>query len=108
VERFAEIDSLACSELGAESFALTSYLIWSHDEVGDKQMTVDAVVVDDDSAPTEDLLARAHRFVFSSSVQAPTVATMLTHSGRPFTETIDADVHVFDFATPGYIVREPS
>ena len=106
VERYAEIDSVACSDQGSAWFASSSYLVWGHGEAVNKEVTVDAVVLDDDSVVTVQLLERAHRFVFSSGSQAPTVASMLTQSGRTFVESTDADVHIFDFETPGYIVRD--
>jgi len=106
VARFAEIDSIVCSEACSAAFAQTSYLVLSHSEVTARQMTVDAVVVDDGSTPTDGLLQRAHRYVFSSTKHASTVATMLTDADRTYTESTEGDVHIFDFATPGYIVRD--
>jgi hypothetical protein len=106
VERFAEIDSVACSETSAGLFASSSYLLLSHREVVEKHMTVDAVVISDESTPTPELLQRAHRYVFSSGEHAPTVATMLTQDDRMFVGSTEAVVHIFDLETPGYIVRD--
>jgi len=106
VEGYAEIDSVACSDQGSVWFASSSYLVLSHREVAERHMTVDAVVIDDDSVVTTDQLGRAHRFVFSSGNHASTVATMLTNAGQTFVESNEADIHIFDFETSGYIVRD--
>jgi hypothetical protein len=100
------IDSVACSETSAGLFASSSYLLLSHREVVEKHMTVDAVVISDESTPTPELLQRAHRYVFSSGEHAPTVATMLTQDDRMFVGSTEAEVHIFDLETPGYIVRD--
>ena len=106
VGRFAEIDTIACADRGAAPFGSSSYVVWSHADVTQRHIFVDAVVLDDPSTPSLQLMQQAHRFVFSSELHAPTVATMLTDAGRTFTEIIMGDVRVFDFETPGYIVRD--
>ncbi|MEN8239471.1 MAG: hypothetical protein ABFR53_09745, partial [Actinomycetota bacterium] len=62
--------------------------------------------VDDASAPTDELLQLAHRYVFSSDPSASTVRAMITNAGRTFVESTSEEWHIFDFETPGYIVRE--
>ncbi|MEA2022740.1 MAG: glycosyltransferase [Actinomycetota bacterium] len=106
VERFAEIDTIACSDEGSGAFSASSYVVWSHRDVQERHLTVDAVVCDAPEEPTDGLLRRAHRFVFCSASSASTVRTMLDADERSFSETVHDGVHVFDFEMPGYVVRE--
>ena len=106
VERFAEIDTIACADRGSAPFGSSSYVVWSHTDVTQRHIPVDAVVLTDLSTPSRQLIQQAHRFVLASELQASTVATMLTDAGRSFTESTVGDVRVFDLETPGYIVRD--
>jgi hypothetical protein len=106
VERFAEIDTIACVEPGEAPFGSSSYVVWRHSDVTDRRVMVDAVVLDNGSAPTAELLDGAHRFVICSQRHVPTVRAMLTQAGRSFTESTQNDCQIFDFETSGYIVRD--
>jgi hypothetical protein len=105
VGRFAEIDSIACAETDREAWASTSYVVWSHAEILDRQVTVDAVIINNEGASFADLVALAHRYVICSPGIASTVRSMLSADARHFVETLRDDLAVFDFEVPGYIVR---
>lgn len=106
VGRFAEIDSIACGEAGREVFAMSTYLVRSHDDVAASDRRVDALICSDSEEPTFALLRCAHRYVFCTAPIASTVRTMLATTDRRAIETTSDGIHVFDFETPGYIVRD--
>lgn len=105
VERFAEIDSIACAETDRERWTPTSYVVWSHAEIVGRQISVDAVIVTENSGLAHDLVRLAHRYVICDPGISSTVRSMLSAGERHFVESLEDDVVVFDFEVPGYIVR---
>jgi len=102
--RFAEIDSIACADREREVWASTLYILWSHSEIRDRQVMVDALVIDDELAV--ELIGLAHRYVICSAETASSVRRMLGTHGRHFVESsLEGDI-VFDFEVPGYILRD--
>jgi hypothetical protein len=108
VARFAEIDSVACSEATSFSWSHSSYVVRLHQDIIRTGSNVDALILAAEDAASRELLGRALRYVICSSSLASTVRAMLTDADRSFKEAQNDDVAVFDFEVPGYVVRDES
>lgn len=103
---FPEIDSIACSEASMVDLGRSDYVVRNHRDVVSKGIAVDAVIFADRDVPIAGLLSCAHRYALCTAPVASTVRSMIESARRSATESLYGDVHVFDFATPGYIVRD--
>lgn len=108
VDRFAEIDSIGCSEASSSSWFGSSYVVRLHQDIIRMGAAVDAVILAPEDAVSSELLCRAHRYVISSASLTSTVRAMLTDADRSFKETGSSDVAIFDFEVPGYLARDQS
>lgn len=106
VRRFAEIDSLGCSDANETAWLASSYVVRLHQDIVQTGSKVDAVILTNEDGVTDDLLDRANRYVFCSPSLASTVQSMLATADRHFTEVLSEDVAIFDFEVAGYIVRD--
>jgi hypothetical protein len=108
VGRFAEIDSVGCSEASSSSWFDSSYVVRLHQDIVRRGSDVDAVILTPEDAVSSELLGRSHRYVICSASLTSTVREMLTDADRSFKETRSDDVAIFDFKVPGYVVRDES
>ena len=105
LSRFAEVDSVACVH-PCSGLVESGYLVVPLKSVAGHPDAVDVVVVDEGVPSVVDAIVAAHRYVVASHGQASTVEGVLIESGKRHVRSDISEMVVFDFMTPGYIVRD--